>query len=92
LDIEEGVARIRLLAEHAAEFEVFDGFDQRLGVGFDRGESVVVTVGFAHLKKFGVVGEFLRQTRECDNDAVEQFLFTAEFLGFFRVVPDFGVF
>jgi hypothetical protein len=26
----------------------------------NRGQTIVVTVGFAHLKEFGVVGEFLR--------------------------------
>ena len=71
LDVEEGVAGVRLLAEHAAKFKVLDGLDQRLGVGFDGGEAFIIALGLAHLKQLGVVGEFLGQTREGDNNAVE---------------------
>ena len=55
LDVEEGVARVGLLAEHAAKFEIFDGFDQRLRVGLNGDETVFVTISLTHFEEFGVV-------------------------------------
>ena len=59
LDVEEGVARVRLLAEHAAKFEVFDGFDQRQRVGLNGDETVVIAISLTHFEEFGVIGKRL---------------------------------
>jgi hypothetical protein len=92
LDVEEAIEWVRFVAEHAAEFELFDGFDQALGVSLNRHQAVFVVVGLAHLKQLGVVCQLLGQAGEGDHHAVECFLFTPEFLGFFGVIPDRGVF
>jgi hypothetical protein len=92
LDVQEAIERVRFVAEHAAEFELFDGFDQALGVGLNRDQAVFVVVGFAHFKQLGVVFQLLGQAGEGDDHAVEGFFLTTQLLRFFGVVPDGGVF
>jgi hypothetical protein len=92
LDVQEAIERIRFIAEHAAEFELFDGFDQALRVGFNGHQAVFVVVGLAHFKQLGVVCQLLREAGEGDDYAVEGFLFTTQLLCFFGVVPDGWVF
>jgi hypothetical protein len=63
-----------------------------LCIGFDGHQAVFVVVGFAHLEQLGVVGQLLGEAAEGHDHAVEGFLLTTQLLGFFRVVPDRGVF
>jgi hypothetical protein len=92
LYVQEAIQRVRFVAEHAAEFELFDGFDQALGVGLDGHQAVFVVVGFAHFKQLGVVCQLLGQAGEGHNHAVEGFFLTTQLLRFFGVVPDGWVF
>jgi hypothetical protein len=51
-------------------------------------------VGFflAHFKEFKVVGQLTGQVGDGHHHAVEGFFLFAQFLGFFRVVPDRRIF
>ena len=92
LDFQVAVGGVHRLVEHTLEFETgdfaFDGFDV-LADGFD---GIVIFFGHGQLKEFGRIIDALRQTVEAADDTVEQFLFFADFLGVFRIVPEIRVF
>ena len=52
----------------------------------------LVAVFFRHLEQLGVVRQFAGELADGDNDIVERFFFTAQFLGLLRVVPDGWIF
>jgi hypothetical protein len=80
------------VAEHAAELKVCDQRSQFGGFGFDGDQAIVIAFFLAHFKEFKVVGQFAGQVGDGHHHAVEGFFFFAQFLGFFGVVPDRGIF
>ena len=92
LDVQECVAGVSWIVEHAAEFELFDVALNAASVFGDGDQTGFVTLGFAHLEQLGVVLDFLAQATQGEDDVVQGFFFFAQLLGFFGVVPDRGVF
>jgi hypothetical protein len=80
------------MAEHAAELEVFHELGQLGGLRFDGQQTVVIAFCLAHFEQFKVVGQLVGQGGDGDHHAVERFFLFAQFLGFFGVVPDRGIF
>ena len=64
------------------------GGKQRFGVF----GTTVIAFFLAHFKKFKVVGQFAGQVGDGHHHAVQGFFLFAQFLGFFGVVPDRGIF
>ena len=92
LDVDKGVQWIGRVVEHAAELEPLDDAGQSRCVGFDGLQAGLVVVVFAHVEQLAVVREFAGERVERDHNAVERFLFAAQFLGALGVVPDGRVF
>ena len=80
------------MAEHAAEFEVFDQAGQFGGFGLDGLQTIVIAFFLAHLEEFKVVGQLAGQVGDGHHHAIQGFFLFAQLLGFFRVVPDRGIF
>ncbi len=88
LDVDEAVAGVGRVVEHAAEFQrgdvLFDGGD----VGLHGGERVVVVLVARHLEQFGGVFQALRDAVEHQHDIFQRFALAPDFLGFPGVVPE----
>jgi hypothetical protein len=52
----------------------------------------IVAFFLAHVEEFKVVGQLAGQVGDGDHHAIEGFFLFAQFLGFFRVVPDRRIF
>jgi hypothetical protein len=72
LQVQEAVARVGRLVEHAAELELLDQCGQ-LGrcLGLDGQQAVVVALVAAHLVQLGVVGELARQVGDRHDHVVQ---------------------
>jgi hypothetical protein len=80
------------MAEHAAKFKVFHQRGQFGGFDFDGQQAIVIAFFLAHFKELKVVGQLAGQVGDGHHHAVEGFFLFAQFLGFFGVVPDRGIF
>jgi hypothetical protein len=92
LDVQEAVQRIGRVAEHAAEFELFDFNGHFGGFAFDGYQAGFIVVGFLHVEQLGVVGELTGQAIEHDHDIFQRFFLAAQILRPLGVIPDGGVF
>jgi len=92
LDVDEAVERIGLVPEHAAKFEVFDELGQLGGFRLNGHQAIVVAFFLAHLKELKVVSQLAGQVGDGDHHTVQGFFLFAQFLGFFGVIPDRGIF
>ncbi|MNV08738.1 hypothetical protein D3C71_992090 [compost metagenome] len=92
LDVHKAVERVGLVAEHAAELQLFDQRAQLGGFGLDGHEARLVAFLLAHLIQLGVVGQLARELVERDDHTGERLLFLAQLLGLLGVVPDRRVF
>ena len=72
LDVHKAVQRIGLVAEHAAEFQLFDQRAQLVGFGFDGEQAGFIAFFLAHLVQLGVVGQLARQLVQRDNHTGER--------------------
>src|SRR4051812_2652917 len=92
LQVQEAVARVRRLVEHAPELEVLHDGLELAGLGLDRLQARLVPVLLAHFVELEVVGQLAVQVLDGQDDAIELLLFLAQLLGLLGVVPDRGVF
>ena len=92
MNIEEGVVRVKLAGEHAAEFEVFDVFLVGIDVGDGRVDGGFVALGFGEFDEVKGVLQALFDDIQSLDDADEGSAFLAEFGRFFGVIPDAGAF
>ena len=90
--VEEAVAGIGRVVEHAAEFQRGDVFFQRGDVGLHGGERIVVVLLARHLEQFGGVLQTGCHTIEHQHHVFQRLAFAAQFLGARGVVPDIGGF
>ena len=92
LDVDKAVQRVSLVSEHAAELKVCDQRSQFGGFSFDGHQAIVIAFFLAHLKEFKVVGQLAGQVGDGHHHAVQGFFLFAQFLSFFGVIPDRGIF
>ncbi len=72
--------------------KVFQQLGQFGGFALDGLQSRIVAFFLAHFEEFKVVGQLAGQVVDGHHHTVEGFFLFAQFLGFFRVVPDRGFF
>ena len=92
LDVDEAIAGVGRLVEHAAKFQLLDRALQALHVVGNGLQGGFVAFFAAHFIQLGVVGQVARQVVEHEHHVVEALFFLAQLLGFLGVVPDGGVF
>jgi hypothetical protein len=91
LDVDEAVARVERVVEHAPELELGDGRLELGGVGLDADQAVDVAFLLRHLVQLAVVGEVRGEVVDRRDHRVERALLAAELLGALRLVPDVRV-
>src|SRR4029079_8555788 len=91
LDVDEAVARIERVVEHAPELELGDRRLELGGVGLDAEQAVDVAFLLRHLVQLAVVGEVRGEVVDRRDDRVERALLATELLGALRLVPDVRV-
>jgi hypothetical protein len=92
LDIDEAVVGIHRIVEHAAELHAFDQLAQAFGIGFDRLYGFFVLLFAGHLEQVAGVAQIGFDLGQRQDDGFQGFLFLAQVLGAFLVVPDFRIF
>ena len=92
LDINEAIVGVGRLVEHAAEFEARHFGFNRLLIGFDGDQRVFIVLATGENEQLTPIVELLPHPVKGHDDAFELFLFLAESLRAFGVVPDFRVF
>ena len=80
------------MVEHATEFHAFDQLQQFLCIGFNRFDGVFVFFFTCHLEQVTRVAQLGIDLDQGMDDVFQRFFFFAQFLGAFRLVPDFRVF
>ncbi|MCY1276206.1 hypothetical protein D9M70_248650 [compost metagenome] len=92
LDVQVGVVRVHLAAEHAAEFQLLEDLAQALDFGGDVVHRAFVVLLDRHVQQVAGVGQAAGEVVQGLDDLRQLGAFTAEVLGVFGVVPDVGVF
>jgi hypothetical protein len=91
LDVDEAVARVGRVVEHAPELEFLDRGFKCVRLGLDGLEAVEIPLGLGHLVELEVVREVAPQVVDGLDHGLQRFLLAAQFLGTLGVVPDRGV-
>jgi hypothetical protein len=92
LDVDEAVVRVGRVAEHAAELHRRDFLLDAFEVALDGHDRRFVILAAREFEQLARVGDVSRRVLQRDHHAFEGFLFLAQFLGMFGVVPDRRVF
>ena len=92
VNVQKAVVRVGRLVKHATKFHLLDTLGNLRGFGLYHLQRGIVFFGAAHFKQLGVVSQFAADFIKHQHHIVERFFLFAQVLGFFRVVPDGGVF
>jgi hypothetical protein len=92
LNIDEAIAGIGRVVEHAAEFKSADVLLDFSLIAFDGDQRVLVVLAFGQIEQFTTIDQPLRDLVEAQNDGFKRFPLAAQCLRFFSVIPDLGVF
>jgi hypothetical protein len=88
LDVDEAVARVRRIVEHAAEFKLRDISLDALDIRLYRGERVVVVFLARHFEKFGRVLQGRRHAVEHQYHVFQGLAFASQLLRTGGVIPE----
>ena len=91
-DVDKAVVRVGRLVEHSFEFEIGHLFFQTGHIFLHGGETFFVVFFDSHFDQHAVVLDARSDVVEGYHDAFENFALFADFLGAFRVVPEFRIF
>lgn len=92
LDVQVGVVRVHLAAEHAAELQLLEDLAQTLDFVGDVVDGALVVFLDRHVQQVAGVGQAAGQVVQGFHHLRQLGALAAEVLGVFRVVPDVGVF
>ncbi|KJS74550.2 MAG: hypothetical protein JL55_22885 [Pseudomonas sp. BICA1-14] len=92
MDVQVAVIRVHLVAEHAAEFELFEDSAQTVQLGGHVINSALIIFFDRHVEQVARVGKSAIEVIDGFDNLRQGGAFTAQALGVFRLVPDVGVF
>ena len=91
-DVDEAVVAVGFLVEHALEFQIGHALFQHGDVFLYACKRFQIGFFYGHFQQHAAVVYACADFVQIHHDAFKQFAFFADFLGFFRVVPQFWVF
>jgi len=92
LNIDKAIGSIMLSRKHPLKFQFFDHHQGRIQIGIHRSQQFLILLAERKFQHFVSVSQTGTQLVHRFDDGFQSRSFPAQFLGFFRLTPDTGVF